>query len=645
MSRKYLSSFVAIAATLILASCSKEGKETPSPTPPTPSTQPDKVSVKGYSHIAQEDTIVMHPNVINVQEDINNQFSSITPEGTLVYNETSALDKVHVGDILYSSGADAGSHAYARKVVSIEKRGGKVYYQTEQATITEVFKNVDTSQEYKLDLANIQIHDVQEQIEQIRAAKYGKAYAERMRALEHTIPLGDRAKAKVKVEDGDLKLYLDYILYDHDGKVKETTNDQLKLSLDGLKVNNFSCDYKLHALPPRLDVKTVIPMTIPLALKYGFSLEDEELEKQNQKMSKGAYADYVARKKAELLEGLKHKSWLKREILENHSDIPKHFYAETLKDIVGKRIWIATIAGLPVDPVGGLIADARIDVFFILEASINGKIKVRTELTPTIYSSVSVLPSPVPMMPLIILPTSAEIRGMKFRNASIEGEIELEGKAGLGIAGGLYFKAFQKGAKHPKDLLKPENQSHLTVNADLYIGLNAKMDGEITYDRLSSETSGHLGAAASVGIYTDVYFEYALYLWKLLENEGKLKINDEPIAILGPVGIEGGFIYLNEGQTYKLKARHKRYSLPNIFSPKAIQPEYLSTDPKVFTAKVDKETGDLEIQAKSEGIAMLDLWGDGGSMSKGWGAYRVIVYKSYKRHGAVQVDNSQGTEI
>lgn len=619
MSRKYLSSFVAIVATLILASCSKEGKETPSPTPPTPSTQPDKVSVKGYSHIAQEDTIVMHPNVINVQEDINNQFSSITPEGTLVYNETSALDKVHVGDILYSSGADAGSHAYARKVVSIEKRGGKVYYQTEQASITEVFKNVDTSQEYQVDFDKIELYDPQEQIDKLRAAKYGRAYAERMRALEGSISHKmDRTSVKIGYKKNQLYAEVKTILWDRDGDIEKTEDDQLVIKAT-IEPSIPKIHWTTSYLPPALNAKIVWPMDIPIELSYGiFHTEMSKEKKASWAEASVQSTQNLARKMLTYLESNAQNKDLKKAI--NNS----------LKDIRGGKLLLCSVPLTSVTP-SSLVLDLRLDIFLILDFELGGEVKLSCEINPTIKGDISFTPIAPYMLPRDVGVES------QFKDVELSGEVEAKAKVGLNLGLGIYSKAF---GKKPISI-ELEDQSRIGIGVDVYLGgdLKAKMSYSLNEE---AEDLAYGTVAGTVGLYADCKVDARIFFWSLAEPfKGELKINDKPLQIFGPLSLEGGVVVMQEGETHKISLASQFFSWSGNANPET---RYVSSHPDIVAIKTSKP-GELTLQAKKQGTATIELNRSGGNLSLGYGAYRVIVYKSYKRHGAVQVDNSQGTEI
>ena len=130
--------FVLIAAA---AACCKHQNE-PDPLPPT-----EKDTQRGFSQKTEDVVVEMPEEVVYVKEDINEDLQSYNPEsGTISFSNSEELERQNIkaGDILYSAQrTEKAPDGYSLRVTGVSRQGNTVTYQTEPASILEVFQHLE----------------------------------------------------------------------------------------------------------------------------------------------------------------------------------------------------------------------------------------------------------------------------------------------------------------------------------------------------------------------------------------------------------------------------------------------------------------------------------------------------------------------
>ena len=130
--------FVLIASA---AACCKHKNE-PDPLPPT-----EKDTQRGFSQKTDDVVVEMPEEVVYVKEDVNNTLQSYNAEtGTISFSNSDELERQNIkaGDILYSAQrTEIAPDGYSLRVTGVSRQGNTVTYQTEPASVLEVFDHLE----------------------------------------------------------------------------------------------------------------------------------------------------------------------------------------------------------------------------------------------------------------------------------------------------------------------------------------------------------------------------------------------------------------------------------------------------------------------------------------------------------------------
>lgn len=505
-------SALTLVVVAMLSACGKKSEpNNPTPPPPAPKqyTQADEQSTKGLREITPSDTVIMHSNVVDVQEDINDFLdTAASTDGKLVYHETPALQQVRVGDVLYSSGADKGTRAYAYKVKSIHKVNGKIEYEVEQAQLGEIFEQYSVKTNYDMNPNSIEFFDIDEQLDGNVPLRSFKS------------DLLKRAKAELK--DGKLKI--EYILVDLDDDYEKTTDDQITLGFSSeLHMSPIDVSFKYFTF----SLKSGLTLDKPtISLSYGmeyYKMKDAEGKTRN---VANFFKESMGWSTAEGA-GIKgHRSWTSK-----------------IAKMSGKRIRLYRTSFTSTSPTR-LAVDPVFEFYAILSFDVSGKLQVSIEAEPLMLDFTYMQGATVP--PLLTM----ESRGLSgLENVSVLGDAKASLKMGLGVGLVLYFPALTKG-------LKRDDQSRLGIYGDIALGVTGSFSSELKYaPELASPSDPGLSGSVQMGLEASLdltgTIEGKLYLWKVKESTFEQEIFKK--RLIGPWNCDFSYIWLNQGDTHKVK--------------------------------------------------------------------------------------------
>lgn len=130
--------FVLIVAA---TACCKHQNE-PDPLPPT-----EKDTQRGFSQKTEDVVVEMPEEVVYVKEDVNKTLQSYNAEtGTISFSNSEELERQNIkaGDILYSAQrTEIAPDGYSLRVTGVSRQGNTVTYQTEPASVLEVFDHLE----------------------------------------------------------------------------------------------------------------------------------------------------------------------------------------------------------------------------------------------------------------------------------------------------------------------------------------------------------------------------------------------------------------------------------------------------------------------------------------------------------------------
>lgn len=123
------------------AACCKHKNE-PDPLPPT-----EKDTQRGFSQKTEDVVVEMPEEVVYVKEDVNKTLQSYNAEtGTISFSNSEELERQNIkaGDILYSAQrTEIAPDGYSLRVTGVSRQGNTVTYQTEPASVLEVFDHLE----------------------------------------------------------------------------------------------------------------------------------------------------------------------------------------------------------------------------------------------------------------------------------------------------------------------------------------------------------------------------------------------------------------------------------------------------------------------------------------------------------------------
>lgn len=194
-------------------------------------------SIRGVDLQTDEETVVMPPEAVFVQEDINDNLLSYDPDGgTISFKKDDALTgmDVRVGDVLYSMPVEGKApEGYILKVTDVREEGNKLVYSVEEAGLADAFDKLETTFSYEPEDITEECFTVwdpldQPEIEDYLTIRQSAAPLTKGDGSEIKINPLDKDKFKLKIEDD--KASLDIVVYDHDNNLK-TTIDQVKVQI------------------------------------------------------------------------------------------------------------------------------------------------------------------------------------------------------------------------------------------------------------------------------------------------------------------------------------------------------------------------------------------------------------------------------
>ncbi len=548
-----------LSSLMLLASCGKKDEPSPKPTPPSP---PDKASVyteeqtskKGYEHKGEKVEIDLKDNVVFVKKDINDQLVS-DKDNEIVYKDSPYLTKVKQGDILFSSGEEDPSKAYAYKIVGVEKKDGNIHYKVKPAAMAEVFDEYKQTFDLKPDLAKVKLYDIDAQLEKFRSARVG----DKLRA-NNLFDFDDKGNPKIKLElddKGRIKFryeggvyFFDVVVFDADEDYK-TKNDQLRFNfgIGAEEERKLQMKFKNRrlTLDGRLRFNTVYE------LEYGFEHNIEDAIKEG------------AENPPKILEkaiGLVKKT--------DEDDI-----------IEDERIKIASI---PMSSIG--IAQLNFDIYIKVGLGIDGKLKMYAEYGP-IYADFNYDRTYTDIYSEFYEINSDEA---KLHDMSVKGDVTVGGKLGVALGPVIYTPVFQDGKG---------NMSYCGILTDIYGHIEAKVSAELKKDELSlsgTDLSGSIVTNMSMGFAYEPYIDGRLYTWKLFDPvDLKFSLFKRPEYLDDPWKFDFAWLWLRQGQEEKLDLNISNFV-----------PVGVVDKPNIISAEWNDDMNAL-IRGKEVGSARIDL--------------------------------------
>lgn len=124
-------------ALLSAPSCRKDQKEQEQ----KPLTEKD--TQRGFSQNNDDVVVEMPDEVVYIKSDVNQDVTNYNPDtGTITFQNSEELERQNIkaGDILYSAErTEKTPNGYSLRVTGVSRQGDMVTYQTEPASLLEVF--------------------------------------------------------------------------------------------------------------------------------------------------------------------------------------------------------------------------------------------------------------------------------------------------------------------------------------------------------------------------------------------------------------------------------------------------------------------------------------------------------------------------
>ncbi len=367
-----------------LVGCSKEDSINPTPEQILNGGQ----SVKAYKNETGDENIELQPNAIMISNDINSVLVDVGAT-TLKFTNTSALDLIKTGDVIYSLPTSKFPEGYAYKILSKENIGEQIVCNYESATMDEVFVKFSDKIDVKPNLSKegLRVYDIMPRNTNRIKNTNGSIYnvigfdSEKFTGVNFTLNTAE----------------LTYIIYDYDNNYKDTKYDQIKAKL------KLTTDYS--------SVDAVFDEGIFAVWGYptiGISCELE---------SGGIEAD---------------------------ADLAKQLSDKLKNELVGKKITLMSF-DITQFSVSSLAIKPTVDIYMILELNAEGKIKAKFSYSDTrIYFKAQNYKSSLNDNKLI-----CEVQKWGTPDFSIEAKMEASTSLGIGVGIKFNFPAFEykKGEK------------------------------------------------------------------------------------------------------------------------------------------------------------------------------------------------------
>lgn len=562
----------AICASILLMLSSCSGSNDPLPQLEVPKSE------KGLIEKTITGNVEMKPNAVYVRKDITSQIVSNT-DNTLIFKDTKSLDIIKEGDVLYSSGFDAGQPAFAKKVTNVTRANGQVVCQVRQAMIDEVFDSFDQKSNLKVSPSEIITYDVESQIK-------GEVSPDNAipNSLESTLSRAFKISNKrVEIEAGLTSFSVKMLLYDMDDNL-DTEHDQLHVKM------NFDTDN----------------MESHIGFKNGtLSVEGEWNSKVVLELLYGGYS----LQNNDVLEALKKNKGA------------EDTYSKFLEKIQKKRIKCASIPTPWSIGSGKLKAGVTLDLYLLFECDLKGKFSLSVEYAPITLNYMVKVGKENDFKVRFCDPEKP-----KFQNFKAVGEIKAEGK--LGVCVGIVFNlpAFP----NPTDESKT---SYLGVFVDIYFGFSAKMETSFALDpSVYTDAAGHIFAHLDMNLYSMPYFKSKLYFSfiKDFEIEKTVDFYDKPYAILkDPIEVDLGWVFMQAGGVHKISSEN--WNNDNNIS-------VVEEGGQVASFKYDKE--DFVFTGLKEGKSFFSVVFPQRPFK--FGFFWINVYPNSKYNDIDNIENSKG---
>lgn len=536
-----------VAAVFLLAACHKTGED-PTPQPRPKTYAPEDQSVRGRTEQTETTSVAFQPQVIEVRKDIQEASIQSPSANEMHFNITPATEQIRVGDVLYSSGIQEGTPCYARKVKRVKKSDGKIVCEVTQASIDEVFQELEQKDSLVFSDTGIVTYDIESQLN------------------DNTTPSVARTRGSYK--RGPVKLKVDWtpdrqkgmrpiiklevILLDRD-KNYDTKNDQFACVL-GLEFTKFAnqTSYKNKTLNLTGEVES----KAELEFKYGYSKLEEEADQH----------------------GLFDEAFKGKKLFGPSGDLQK---------MMKKRILLATVPVKKI-PAGDLSIGFSVDFYLIIELDLEGKFSLKFEYSPFIISyNASVSLNGLNLDAKVCDPIKPSLKSV-----NLKGGIKATGKLGLSSGFVFHLPAFP----NPQ---KEDEKSGAGLYFDLYYDISAAMERSNKEDpdvilndpRRFLDFVRYTKAGIGMGVFADLYFEANMYLW-IFNIKERYSFFKQPFSVLKGLEVNMGWLDFREGETMKFTPIY-----PNTQMKEEAQ---ISASNNHATLKI-KDDGDLSFSGNSAG--------------------------------------------
>lgn len=506
-------------------------------------------SIRGYEKTTSTDTVKMKQEVIYVKEDIESAFVDLDKEsGRLTYSNAEATKQIKVGDVLYSTGSKEYPNGYALKVVELQEKDGKTVCIFEQAGMEDIFTAYHERVEYKPDVNEIQVYDIDKYIESAGLGEDNDNVASFTRSS--FLQTGDK-RIKLKHE-GD-KTILTYIAFDKDGNYS-TKTDQLTIEVE-LKHESRYSDFTYD--PGNLHFNAIGQMNFEAKFGLKWGVYNEE--------TKDDIKTWIH----------KHNKELDKELHEKFNNI--------------NNLPLISIPLLPVGPVN-LVVKPTIDVFLVFEMDINGQLKISTQVKPIVLNYDFTV-NPYRFVQKV---NFDKYQKPKITEVTGEATATIDSRLGIGTGAVFYFPAFDF-----KDSKGKTKHSKLGVYID--ITLDGKIKASGNYEFYGSEDgffNGNRWAKVDItgGVFAKPYVEGEV---KLFAKEKKsIKFGWEPEQPI-PV-VDNELMHYSFGWYWLNPNKRKSITLPFIADNIMLS----SSNPGVASATVSDDK--MSITAHSAGKATIE---------------------------------------
>jgi len=435
-------------------------------------------SIRGADLQTDEETIVMPPEAVFVQEDINDNLLSYNPdEGTISFKKDDALTgmDVRVGDVLYSMPVEGKApEGYILKVTDVREEGNKLVYSVEEAGLVDAFDKLETTVEF--DMANLteDCFTIYDPLNQPDIDDSGPEYVMRAATKAYELDfLSKLSSDKYSLKIDEEKTTLDIVIFDLDGDYKKTKYDQVHLELRlEYDFNDASFEFGKD-LVLKTGVKPVIGVSAAFIHKSSLKLDGTDT------------ADSLSK------------------YIEKYNEIreaSKNAMLAVKKELLGKKIFLASV-NIPCPSSMKVLLHPAIDVYLVFGLDVEGEFEARAG-----YRNVpmDIHIENLPAMPTMLNPAASWLKigkGEKFYEMNLEAD--LSGKFGIGagvtmslpkLSGGVedsrtksYFGLFFDSTVNAKGKISTKYESSgatsQTIKTEWYVEQDAYLEGDIRLNK------------------------------------------------------------------------------------------------------------------------------------------------------------------